>query len=222
MYKYKNFNTNFITLAAGIFIFCLDSLAVVSGKLNNIDNSILLTLRNSGNTSIPIGPAWLLDFMRDISALGGVTVVVLITILTSGFLIIKREYGSLKVILLAVIAGGIFELLLKEIFARPRPQIVSHLVTVDSLSYPSGHSVMSVIIYLSLITIIFGLNINKKIKIYFLYSAIFLILLIGISRIYLGVHYPSDVLGGWALGLAWSSISILLVQKFKSIKNQSE
>ncbi|MGD1005621.1 MAG: phosphatase PAP2 family protein [Ignavibacteriaceae bacterium] len=215
MDKTKSFNTIFITLLTGIVLFCLVSLSVISGKINYIDNAILLSLRNTNNHSIPIGPGWLLNFMRDVSALGSVTIVVLITILTSGFLILKKEYPSLRVVLFASISGGIIELLMKGIFSRPRPHIVPHLVNVDSLSYPSGHSAISAIIYLSLIFIIFTLDIKRSIKISFLYSAIFLILLIGISRIYLGVHYPSDVLGGWALGLIWSSISVILAHNFK-------
>ena len=215
MNKPKNFNTNFITLAGGIFIFCLDYIAVVSGMLNKIDNSILLSFRNSGNTSIPIGPDWLFDFMQDVSSLGSVTVVIIITMLTSGFLIIKREYGSLKVILIAVIAGGTTDLLMKVIVSRQRPQVVTHLAAVDTFSFPSGHSVMSAVIYLSLLSIVFSLNLKRSIKIYFLYSALILIFLVGISRIYLGVHYPTDVLGGWALGLSWCSVSAMLVQKLK-------
>jgi undecaprenyl-diphosphatase len=154
--------------------------------------------------------------MVDISALGSITIVVLVTILASGFLIIRKEYRQVRIILFAAISGGIIELLIKEILSRQRPRIVPHLVNVDSLSFPSGHSVMSAIIYLSLISIIFSLDIKRSIKIYFLYSAILLILIIGFSRVYLGVHYPSDVLGGWALGLIWSSLSVILARNFKN------
>jgi undecaprenyl-diphosphatase len=183
--------------------------------LNKIDNSILLSFRAAGNTSVPIGPAWLVDFMQDVSSLGSVTVVIIITVLTSGLLILKREYRSLKVILIAVIAGGTIDLLMKVVISRQRPQLVTHLAPIDSFSFPSGHSAMSAIIYLSLLSIIFTLDLKRSIKIYFLFSAVILIFLVGISRIYLGVHYPSDVLGGWMLGLSWSSISNLLVQKSK-------
>jgi undecaprenyl-diphosphatase len=153
--------------------------------------------------------------MQGVSAMGSVPVVAVITILTSGILILKKKYISLRLILFAAIGGGIVELLMKGFFSRPRPRIVPHLVSVDSLSYPSGHSAMSAIIYSSLVFLIFSLKVKRSLKLCILYSAIFLILIIGISRIYLGVHYPSDVLSGWALGLFWSSTGFILAHNFK-------
>ncbi|MGA7722955.1 MAG: phosphatase PAP2 family protein [Ignavibacteriaceae bacterium] len=215
MYKTKSFAVVYITLITGIVLFCIVSATVITGKIISIDNSILLLLRNTENTSIPVGPGWLLNFMKYITALGSIPVVILITIFTSGLLILKKEYRSLKLILFAATGGGVIELLMKEIFSRPRPQIVPHLVSVDSLSYPSGHSAITSIILLSLVLIIYNSEIKESIKLYFLYSGILLIFIIGISRIYLGVHYPSDVLGGWSLGLIWSSISAILAYKVK-------
>jgi undecaprenyl-diphosphatase len=215
LYKTKSFAVVYITLITGIVLFCIVSATVITGKIISIDNSILLLLRNTENTSIPVGPGWLLNFMKYITALGSIPVVILITIFTSGLLILKKEYRSLKLILFAATGGGVIELLMKEIFSRPRPQIVPHLVSVDSLSYPSGHSAITSIILLSLVLIIYNSEIKESIKLYFLYSGILLIFIIGISRIYLGVHYPSDVLGGWSLGLIWSSISAILAYKVK-------
>jgi len=215
LYKTKSFAVVYITLITGIVLFCIVSATVITGKIISIDNSILLLLRNTENTSIPVGPGWLLNFMKYITALGSIPVVILITIFTSGLLILKKEYRSLKLILFAATGGGVIELLMKEIFSRPRPQIVPHLVSVDSLSYPSGHSAITSIILLSLVLIIYNSEIKGSIKLYFLYSVILLIFIIGISRIYLGVHYPSDVLGGWSLGLIWSSISAILAYKVK-------
>jgi undecaprenyl-diphosphatase len=211
--KSKINNAYFYLLLTAAVLFCLISILVVSGKTIYIDNLILLSFRNAANTSIPIGPYWLLDFMRDVSALGSVSVAIVITVIASGFLIIKKGYKTLNILLSAVLGGGMFDLLLKEVFTRPRPRVVPHLVNVDSLSYPSGHSVMSAAIYLTLALILINLDIKRNIKMFFLYSAIFLILIIGISRIYLGVHYPSDVLGGWDLGLIWSSFSVMFLRK---------
>jgi undecaprenyl-diphosphatase len=213
--KIKISNTNLIILLTGIILFCLISFAVVSGRSAHIDNSILLLLRNTGNASIPVGPGWFLDFMQDISSLGSVTAVILITVLISGLLIIKKEYITLNSLLTTIIGGGLIELLMKEIFSRPRPQIIPHLVTVYSFSFPSGHSAISTIVYLALAFLIFKFEIKRSIKLYFLISAVFLILLIGFSRVYLGVHYPTDVLGGWTLGLTWISSRLLFSNKFK-------
>lgn len=215
MHKTKTYNANLILLLTGIILFSITSFLVVSGWSANIDNSVLLLLRNTGNSSIPVGPGWFLDFIQDISSFGSVTAVILITILTSGLLIIKKEYVLLNSFLTTIIGGGLIELLMKEIFSRPRPQIVSHLVNVDTYSFPSGHSAISTIVYLALAFLIFKFEIKRSIKLYFLSSAIFLILLIGFSRIYLGVHFPSDVLGGWALGLTWISSRLMFSNKFK-------
>ena len=153
--------------------------------------------------------------MQDVTALGSVTVVVLITLLASGFVIIKKDSISLKFILISIIGGGLLELLMKGIFSRPRPAAVTHLVYADTLSFPSGHSAISSVVYLSLVYIIFNLDIKRNIKLYFLYSAVILILLVGFSRIYLGVHFPTDVIGGWALGLSWISISLIITNHLK-------
>jgi undecaprenyl-diphosphatase len=202
-------------LIIGLVIFFLTFIAELTGKSDNIDKFILLSLRETNNTAVPIGPDWLLIFMKDVSSIGSVSILTLLTLLISGYLIIDKKLKLFRLILFAVLGGCFVELLIKSIFSRQRPEIVPHLIEVNSWSFPSGHSVMSAAVFLSLTAIIFQFNIKQSAKIYFLVFAIILVLLVGISRIYLGVHYPSDVAGGWALGLVWSSLTALLAHSHK-------
>jgi len=206
-------NKILIILSISILLFCLIAVLESTGLTKHFDKSILLSFRQSGDNSIPAGPVWLLDFMTDISFLGSVTVIILITLFVSVFFIIKKNLTLLWVILFAAIGGGALDLILKEIFARPRPEVVPHLVNASTWSFPSGHSVMSAVVYISLAVIFIPANLNNRLKKYILTSAIILSLLIGISRIYLGVHYPTDVLGGWILGAIWSCISVVFASR---------
>ncbi len=211
-------NRILIILSISIFVFCFIALLVSSGSTANIDDLILLSFRQNGNTSIPVGPAWLMDFMTDISSLGSVSIIVAVTLFVSGCMIVKKNFNLLWIILFAAIGGGLLDLLLKYLFARPRPEIVPHLVNVESWSFPSGHSVMSAVIYLSLAVIFIPVDMDRSIKKYILTSAVIISFLIGVSRIYLGVHYPSDVLAGWMLGTAWCCISMLLAERLTNRK----
>ena len=162
-----------------------------------------------------------MDFFKDVTALGSVVVVVIISVLTSVFLIIKRKYLFLWIYLLTVLGGGLSDLILKEIFARKRPSIVPHLVDAENFSFPSGHAAMSVVIYISLAFILIYSQINVKLKLYIISTACFLALLVGFSRIYLGVHYPTDVLAGWSLGIFWVSLGWLLIQTYEKERLKS-
>jgi undecaprenyl-diphosphatase len=125
------------------------------------------------------------------------------------------------VYLLIVLGGSVSDLVLKEIFARQRPTIVPHLVDAENFSFPSGHAAMSVVIYVSLALIMTYSQINMKLKLYIISAACFLALLVGFSRIYLGVHYPTDVLAGWLLGMFWVLLGWLLIQPNEMERFQS-
>jgi undecaprenyl-diphosphatase len=167
---------------------------------------ILKSFRYPGNLARPIGPPWLFEVMRDVTSLGGSTIVFLITIFVIGYFLLQKQYGMLFLVLAAVIGGAVIDLELKELFSRIRPQIIPNLIPEKSFGFPSGHSMMSTIIYLSLASLIARLQVRWRDKIYIISVAIFLSFMIGISRLYLGVHYPTDVLGGWSLGLAWAAL----------------
>ncbi|MBD3728591.1 MAG: phosphatase PAP2 family protein [Sphingomonadales bacterium] len=177
---------------------------MAEGDTSAFDKAFLVALRTPGDLSVPIGPHWLLSAMRDITALGGVTVLTLVSILAVAFLLIRGRWRQAVMTTLATGGGAALGGLLKSLFARPRPEVVPHLVEVNSLSFPSGHSLNSAIVYLTLAVLIARSFEERSARVFTITVAAILVLTIGFSRLYLGVHYPSDVLGGWTLGAAWA------------------
>jgi undecaprenyl-diphosphatase len=106
----------------------------------------------------------------------------------------------------AVCGGMMLSTALKMGFERPRPDLVPHATRVYTASFPSGHAMLSATAYLTLGALLARVEKLRRIKAFFLGLAVCLTLLIGISRVYLGVHWPSDVLAGWADGAAWASL----------------
>jgi undecaprenyl-diphosphatase len=177
---------------------------VVEGDTLSIDKQILLALRNPADPSDPVGSRSLQEAMRDVTGLGGVTVILLVSIVaTLAFLMHRRRWhaGFLAVtVFLAFLSSEG----LKHLYDRPRPDLVPHGSYVYSSSFPSGHSTLSAATYLTLAMLISSLEPNRQTKILVFVLAVVLILAIGFSRVYLGVHWPSDVLAGWCLGAAWA------------------
>lgn len=173
---------------------------------HSFDTSILLAFREPGSTADPIGPLWLEEAMRDLTALGSMIVLVLITTATVIYLFIMRRAGDALLVLVAVGCGQILSSLLKLGIDRPRPDLVSHLAPVQTLSFPSGHAMMSAVTYLTLGSLLAAFVQGRAARIYFVVLAVLLTVLVGISRIYLGVHWPTDVLAGWCAGFAWAML----------------
>ena len=153
--------------------------------------------------------------MRDITALGGVTVLSLVTASVAGFLLLSRKFSAMAFVLVATGAGFLITVLLKSLYERPRPDVVPHLAAVYTSSFPSGHSMMSAVVYLTLGTLLTRLAATPRLKFYFLFVAMLLTGLVGISRVYLGVHYPTDVLAGWCGGLTWASLCWLVARRLQ-------
>jgi undecaprenyl-diphosphatase len=176
-----------------------------------IDNRILLALRDApGN---PIGPAWMERFWIEITTLGSATVLSLVSLIATGCLLILRRFRLVLTLIAGVLGGWGLSAFLKQAIARPRPDVVEHLTAVTSLSFPSGHSMMSAVIYLTLAALIARLMEKRRLKLYALGTAIALTCLVGASRVYLGVHWPSDVLAGWSAGAAWALLSWLIARR---------
>jgi len=199
-----------LAIVVGTVGFILIAGFVISGSTDYFDVQVLRLLRTTGNLARPIGPKWLFEIMRDITSLGGATIVFLITFIVIVYFFLQKQYSMLFLVFAAVIGGGLIDLELKVIFSRIRPQVVPNLIQEISYGFPSGHSMMSTIIYLSLASLIARLQSRWRDKIYIISVAVFLSFMIGISRIYLGVHYPTDVFGGWSLGLAWAAFCWLV------------
>lgn len=194
----------FLALALFGLLFMALASEVAEGDTLSLDHAVLKSLRDPG-TGEPIGPRWLQLAMIDVTALGGVSVLTLLTAASIGYLLAARRKAHALFLLASTVGGALVGTLLKYAFVRPRPEIVSHLVAVDSLSFPSGHALNSAVIYLTLGALLARSEARPAIRIYIVLVAITLTLMIGVSRVFLGVHYPSDVLGGWCAGAAWAA-----------------
>jgi undecaprenyl-diphosphatase len=204
----------FACLAAGLFLLQRLTSEVMEGETLGFDQDILLWLRQSGNLSQPIGPGWLVHAMGDITSLGGVTVLALLTLLATTYLLLDRKIAIAIFLFLSVLSGWLASTGLKIVVARARPDVVPHLVTVNDLSFPSGHAMVSAVTYLTLGALLARTQRYRATRIFVMAAGIFLAVLIGLSRIYLGVHYPTDVVAGWVAGALWALVCWLVSKRF--------
>ncbi|OYY70079.1 MAG: hypothetical protein B7Y47_10900 [Sphingomonas sp. 28-63-12] len=164
----------------------------------------MLAMREPENMRVPEGPVWLKQVMLDVTALGGETVLTLIVIVTAGFLALRRHWLTFWLVLAGTISGSWAVGLVKTIVGRPRPALIDHLVEVWSASFPSGHAANSAIIYLTVTLLLMQIVESRAARWYMIAVAMLLVTAIGVSRVYLGVHWPSDVLAGWSFGTLWA------------------
>jgi len=194
-------------LAAAIAVILLGKAAseIVEGDTLAYDRALLLLLRRAGDPTTPIGPDWLRQAMIDLTALGSIAVLAIITVLAAGYLVAARKYALAGFTVGAVGGGALLGTLLKAVFARTRPDMVTHLVGTHSASFPSGHAMNSAVVYLTLAVLLARAESSGAVRRYLMAAAIGLTLLIGFSRLYLGVHWPTDVLAGWIVGGVWAA-----------------
>ena len=200
---------------AGAWAFLALADEVREGGTRKLDDRILLALRRPEDPSIPIGPPWLAEVGRDVTALGGVTVIVLVTALVSGFLLLDRKYSATAFVVAAVVTGFVLGAALKGAYHRPRPEVVPHLMPARFSSFPSGHSMMSAVVYLTLGALVARLVPSRRLRFYALAVAVALTGMVGVSRVFMGVHYPSDVLAGWCAGLVWATLCWLVERRLQ-------
>jgi len=184
-------------------------------ETQGFDEAVVRALRREEDPSVPIGPKWLRLAALDVTALGGGTVLTLVTLAVCGFLALSRHFRSLLLVLGSTVSGAVLNSVLKALFARPRPAVVPHLTEVGSPSFPSGHAMLSAIVYLTLGALLAQLTERRWLKAYVLGVAVMLTFLVGLTRVFLGVHYLTDVLGGWMAGLAWAVFMALVVRAAK-------
>jgi undecaprenyl-diphosphatase len=206
--------------AAGILLFLLIGGTVINGGFRGLDEALLLALRNPADVSDPVGPLWFEELVRDMTALGSTAVLTLLVIAVSGFLYLTGRTRKAVGVLVWSAAGTALSHLSKLGFARPRPELVPHAAEVFTPSFPSGHAMLSAVIYLTLGAMIATAQDDRRTKFYVLAFAIMLTLLVGSSRVYLGVHWPSDVLAGWALGAAWACLGWLVFRRMEPRTNR--
>ncbi|HEY6723312.1 MAG TPA: phosphatase PAP2 family protein [Polyangiaceae bacterium] len=196
----------------GTWVFVEVADAVGEGGTQNLDRKLLLSLRTAGDLSDPIGPGWLEEVGRDLTALGGVAGLCLLTIAVVGHLLLAHKPRAAAFVAASVTGALLLSLGLKRFFNRPRPDLVPHMSEVLTSSFPSGHSMLSAAVYLTLGALLARLQASLVLKAYILLWALFLAFLIGASRVYVGVHWPSDVLAGWAAGASWAALCWLLAR----------
>lgn len=201
-----------VSSVIGVFVWLGSE--VSEGETRRFDTAILLALRRPGDLAQPIGPHWLHAVMLDLTALGSGTVLALLTLLVVGSLLVQRKRSH--ALFTAVGGGGVLSAMLKTGYARPRPALVAHLVEVTSSSFPSGHAMNSAIVYLTLGVMLTRVLPDLRLKAYVIWAAVFLTLIVGISRVYLGVHWPTDVLAGWVIGSAWAGLGWLLAERLRA------
>jgi len=188
--------------AAWLFIEIADD--VMEGETHAFDESVLLAFREDGDREDPVGPAWVEESARDVTGVGGVAVLTVTTLAVAGFFLLQRKWHLAIYVAGAVASGSIASTLLKSGFDRPRPDLVAHGQVVYTASFPSGHSMLSAVVFLTLGALLAGAQKDRAIRIYVLALAAALTLAVGVSRVYLGVHWPTDVLAGWAAGAGWA------------------
>lgn len=169
-----------------------------------IDRQVILAMREPADLSDPIGPHWVEEIGRDFTALGGNGFLTLLTLSVVGYLYLDKKPHAAVFVVVAVGGGFLLSTLLKELFDRPRPDLVPHGSFTYTASFPSGHSMLSAVTYLTLGALLARLQTRRVLKAYLLGMAAVFTLLVGVSRVYLGVHWPTDVLAGWSAGAAWA------------------
>lgn len=196
-----------VLVAGGVWGFIGLAEEVLDGDTHAFDERLLLALRtNPTDLGDPIGPPWFEEMMRDFTALGGFGFLTLLTTSVVGYLILSGKRKAALLVLVTVVGGMLLSIALKQGFSRPRPDLVPHGSIVLTASFPSGHSMLAATTYLTLGALLTRLQPNPRLKIYLLTIATVMTVLVGVSRVYLGVHWPTDVLAGWTAGAVWAAL----------------
>ncbi len=198
-------------LALGVLGFLLLAKEIDEASTRAVDRAVLLAFRVPGDPGRLAGPVWLPQVVRDLTSLGGVTVLTLVVLLFAGFLLLQGRRRLALLLLAAVVGGALLTQALKFVYGRVRPETVPHLMEETGASFPSGHSTLSAVVYLTLGSILSTPQRRLAVRIHIYASALFISLLVGMTRVLLGVHYPTDVLAGWCVGIGWSALCWVVV-----------
>jgi undecaprenyl-diphosphatase len=182
--------------------------------LARIDRTVLVAVAS-------VRRSWLTAWALDATALGSSFVIVIFTAMLAWAFMHGGLRRSAGVLVAAAAGAGAWTVLLKRLFERPRPEVVPRLVEVSGLSYPSGHSLGSAAVYVSAALLLAGASRSALERTAIVLVAAALLVAIGASRVYLGVHYPTDVLAGLAFGTAWALL-LLALSSFVSSRRSGD
>lgn len=199
-----------LLIAGGLWLFLALADEIREGEQFRIDRAILLLFRSPDNLADPIGPVWLESAVRDVTALGGTVVITMMTLFTAGFLLLSGKRGAALFVLVSIAGAALMSFAIKAGIERPRPELFPHGTPVYTASFPSGHATGAAATYLTLGALLARFQQRRRLKVYLMSVAAILTVLIGLSRLYLGVHWPSDVVAGWTLGASWALLCWLV------------
>ena len=182
---------------------------MVEGEMEAFDNSILMLFRDPANIDQVIGPDWLHEMVRDITALGSFAVLGLIVVAVCSYLLLARMRREALLVVCSVLGGTILSTVLKMSYDRPRPDLTA-MSQQFTASFPSGHAMLSAVTFLTLGALLARLAPTRPLQVFAIGAAVVLTLLVGFSRLFMGVHYPSDILAGWCLGAAWALLCFII------------
>lgn len=194
---------------------------VVGRPPGELDENIIFAFRRGADHAELIGPAWVEKIALDLTVLGGASFATLLALVVIGYLLVARHPMRALEVALSTAGGGAAALLMKEIFERPRPELVPVFYEATNPSFPSGHATVAAVVYLTLAILIARFVKHGRLRLYVMGVAFLLVVLVGWTRVALGVHYPTDVLAGWALGLTWALFSWLLVDYWETARGKS-
>lgn len=189
-----------------VFGFLTLAQEVAENDTRKFDEAVLLAMREPGDIADPYGPAGIEEMARDLTALGGATLLTGVVLVGFGIALFAGRKRLAWFAIGSVIVGSISMKYLKMGYDRPRPDLVEHAVLVTNKSFPSGHSMMAALVYLTLGIVLARTQKRGSMRVFIIAISILITLLVGLSRLYLGVHWPTDVLAGWMLGATWALI----------------
>lgn len=210
-----------LLIVAGTWLFFEVAERVTEGHTQAFDERVVRFFRQADQPEKTIGPRWLAQFAREITVLGSYSALILVIATSTLFLSAANQKIALRTLLGATVTGYAFMLLLKLFFQRPRPGIVPHLADFHSSSFPSGHALMSTITYVTLGFQLLRVIDNRRVRFAIMLTAMLLTTLVGASRVFLGVHFPTDILAGWTAGLVWSLLWLIGARRWQLRHDQA-
>ena len=202
--------------AGGALVFASVAHAVSERDTRSFDEAVLNALHPYADRAQAIGPWWLDRVALDLTSLGSTAVLTLIAALVAGFLILRRRWLDTALLLGALGGALLLSEGLKGVFARDRPPAIYRSFEVLNASFPSGHALLSAVLYPTLAAMLAGVLGAPGARVYVLAVGAVLAVIVGATRVYLGAHWATDVVGGWCVGAAWAALCWLAARALRA------